>query len=358
MRKLRFLFFFLLFFGVSNAQEKLSKEEQARREKNIQAGNPFAKFGYKAKVATLSKGKYLEFHDLDSIVTIGTMRWHVEKEQIVAQIVQDTLNPDAQPIGDRAGRWMSPDPLSEEFPDYSPYTFVNNNPLRYNDPTGMAAEDVTPPSTHLDQNGQVVAVFNDGDNGVYQHGKNADGGSVTEYQLSKRAENQGTSSGGIKVGETAHWDEFVNPETNKTMTETTVQIGKSFDPIIKSMNEKAQGMDLKEIASKSGPGGIFDIKVPFANSGGLLNGKYTTSRSAGNFLAGYNAQGSTYFGVGISFTTFQKLAGGLHANGGLSNSEKAGIVLKGTTYGPPPAYGEIMYQYRMSKAGWQASEKK
>ncbi len=143
MRKLHFLFFLILIFGVSNAQEKLSKEEQARREKNIQAGNPFAKFGYKAKVATLSKGKYLEFHDLDSIVTIGTMRWHVEKEQIVAQIVQDTLNPDAQPIGDRAGRWMSPDPLSEEFPDYSPYNFVFNNPLRFVDPDGRAPDDIT-----------------------------------------------------------------------------------------------------------------------------------------------------------------------------------------------------------------------
>ena len=50
----------------------------------------------------------------------------------------------------------------------------------------------------------------------------------------------------------------------------------------------------------------------YAGVGGLLNGKYATSRSAGNFLAGYNAEGGTYFGVGISFKTFQKLAGALH----------------------------------------------
>ena len=132
------LLFFLLTFSVLSAQEKLTKEEKARREKNIQAGNPFAQFGYKAKVATLSKGKYLEFHDLDSIVTIGTILWHVEKNQIVGRIVQDSLNPDAQPIGDRAGRWISPDPLSEEFPSWSPYTFVNNNPLVFKDPDGRA----------------------------------------------------------------------------------------------------------------------------------------------------------------------------------------------------------------------------
>jgi len=109
-----------------------------RREKNIQAGNPFAQFGYKAKIATLSKGKYLEFHDLDSIVTIGTVRWHVYKNEIVGRIVQDSINPDAQPIGDRAGRWMSPDPLSEEFSSWSPYSFSFNSPIVFKDPDGRA----------------------------------------------------------------------------------------------------------------------------------------------------------------------------------------------------------------------------
>ena len=156
MKKIYYLFIFIFSFSVLSAQEKLSIEEKARREKNIQAGNPFAQFGYKAKIATLSKGKYLEFHDLDSIVTIGTVRWHVYKNEIVGRIVLDSLNPDAQPIGDRAGRWISPDPLSEEFPEWSPYTFVNNNPLRFNDPTGMAAEDVMPPDDYLiKQNGNI-----------------------------------------------------------------------------------------------------------------------------------------------------------------------------------------------------------
>ena len=119
----------------------LSKEEKERRERNIQAGNPFTKFGYKAKVATLSKGKYLEVHDLDSIVTIGTTRWHVDKNKIVGDIVIDSLNPDARPIGDVAGRWISPDPLSEEFPEWSPYNFCFDNPLKFVDPDGRAAFD-------------------------------------------------------------------------------------------------------------------------------------------------------------------------------------------------------------------------
>ena len=36
---------------------------------------------------------------------------------------------------------MSPDPLSEEFPSWSPYSMCFNNPLWFTDPTGMAPDD-------------------------------------------------------------------------------------------------------------------------------------------------------------------------------------------------------------------------
>lgn len=141
MSKFYFLLICLFSLGFLSAQEKLTKEEKARRDKNIQAGNPFAKFGSKVKIATLSKGKYLEFHDLDSIVIIGTIRWHVYKNKIVGDIIIDSINPDARPIGDVAGLWISPDPLSEEFPSWSPYSFSFNNPIRFVDPDGRAPKD-------------------------------------------------------------------------------------------------------------------------------------------------------------------------------------------------------------------------
>ncbi|ELY2018477.1 hypothetical protein SL053_002405, partial [Flavobacterium psychrophilum] len=38
--------------------------------------------------------------------------------------------------------WLSIDPLAEEFPEYSPYSFCFNNPLRFTDPDGMAPTDI------------------------------------------------------------------------------------------------------------------------------------------------------------------------------------------------------------------------
>jgi hypothetical protein len=162
MSKFYFLLICLFSLGFLSAQEKLTKEEKARRDKNIQAGNPFAKFGSKVKIATLSKGKYLEFHDLDSIVIIGTIRWHVYKNKIVGDIIIDSINPDARPIGDAAGLWISPDPLSEEFPSWSPYSFSFNNPIRFVDPDGRAPESII-----INNNTGQATYVNDGINKVF-----------------------------------------------------------------------------------------------------------------------------------------------------------------------------------------------
>lgn len=142
MRRFYFLALCLFSFVGISAQEKLSKEEKERREKNIQAGNPFKQFGYKGKVATLSKGKYLEVHDLDSIVIIGSVRFHVDKKKIIGFVDTDTIRTEySRPVGDIASRWLSPDPKSEEFTQWSPYNMCFDNPMKFVDPDGQAPLD-------------------------------------------------------------------------------------------------------------------------------------------------------------------------------------------------------------------------
>jgi hypothetical protein len=134
----------LLFsFVAINAQKEEKKEtKEERRQRYINEGNPFKKYGYTPRIATLSKGKYREFF-VDTIIQIGSFEYNRVSKEITGFTLYNKENlseADLQP--ELVSRWMSPDPLSDEFPSWSPYNFVYNNPVRYIDPTGLAPEDL------------------------------------------------------------------------------------------------------------------------------------------------------------------------------------------------------------------------
>jgi RHS repeat-associated protein len=253
------------------------------------------------------------------------------------------------------GKWWQVDPLSEKYQSWSPYAYVMNNPLKFMDPTGMF-------STHTNEEGEVVAVYDDGDNGVYKHEKNADGGSVTKAQIDKRHK-KSTSGGGEKMGETEYWDEFINPGSGEA--EGTIFFGESqsWDPLIEWGNEKATNQDLMITKKESENHGVLDIKenkdwAPGGHMDGrLLNGKYATARSAGNYLAGMNGVTGTFQGEHISGETYMKLAGAYQQKE-LSYVNAALIVTTGMSFGPAPYYGEETYSGRRIQEGINAGNKK
>jgi len=128
---------------IAMAQEPAKTEtKEERKQRYIEEVNPFEKYGYRPKIATLSKGKYREAFP-DTIVQIGSFTYNRLTKKIIGITIteendynEDDLRPDL------TSRWFSPDPLSDEFPSWSPYNFVENNPIRFIDPEGLSPFDV------------------------------------------------------------------------------------------------------------------------------------------------------------------------------------------------------------------------
>ena len=214
-------------------------------------------------------------------------------------------------------------------------------------------------STHTDENGNVISVKNDKDNGVYKH-KGV--GVAALKEMEKNYSSTNTSAGGTNMGETEFWDEFINPDTHQP--DGTILFGEreSWEPLIKWANTYANNQDLSKTMEESKRNQKLDIKTGLWASEGvmtgrLLNGKYVTARSAGNFLAGMNGVTGTFQGGHISGETYMKLAGAYQVLGKLPKTIAANIVLTGKSYAPAPYYGEESYSGRQILKGIEAGNK-
>lgn len=104
--------------------------------------NPYESIGQEAEVLTLSKGKYIEFFDLDSIEIIGDAILNTNTMKVIGFVERDTSYSEATLEPEIVSRWLSPDPLAREFPYSSPYVSFENNPIFYTDPDGKKVKAV------------------------------------------------------------------------------------------------------------------------------------------------------------------------------------------------------------------------
>jgi hypothetical protein len=106
-----------------------------------QGDNPFESIGKKGKILTLSNGKYVETFDYDSIERIGSVLINIRTRKI-AHLLKSDLTFRKFTDNSSASRWWSPDPVANKFPEWTPYNFASNNPIRFNDPDGRAPSDI------------------------------------------------------------------------------------------------------------------------------------------------------------------------------------------------------------------------
>ncbi len=212
--------------------------------------------------------------------------------------------------------WLSVDPMADKYPSISPYAYCAWNPLKLVDPDGNEI------STHTDKEGNVVAVYNDGDNGVYRHNGNR---AFTENELKEKYNpTNHTDAGGEWMGESLHSLSFAEQgEYNSSrivVPDKTLKIQFGSTELTDAANNIIrQNPSLKTYAQFAGQNGDWDIKKNI-HQGSLLYGKYASPRDAGNFVAGVVAESAGTLGCLIAQFGY----GAYNISG--NNKVKTGII--------------------------------
>ncbi|WP_237073822.1 hypothetical protein [Mucilaginibacter mali] len=223
--------------------------------------------------------------------------------------------------------------------------------MQFTDPDGMA-----PFSTHTDAQGNVLAVYNDGDLGVYKH-INAHTKEDIDKDRSPRIDG---SHGGEKMGETLMWDSFVNgqgqPAGNIRFNSNAAELWlTTFEGKMREVQgDIGNYMGRMHYAMNAGNKDEYDFKTQNGNGiyGGsqISKGIYVSARDVGNFAAGRAAAMT-----GQDKMDFLLTAGGFN----LSGNSKYQIV-RHTSYWQDqarkagyPAFGEAPRSDFFQRMGYE-----
>jgi len=167
-----------------------------------------------------------------------------------------------------------------------------NNSIRYTDPNGM--------SRQTDSLGNVVAVYNDNDLGIYRHNISSD-----TYDGSGLGSKNGT-----KMGETLEWNSFLFEGLGTPLGKIDFDSSEAGELIFQNLyinsllsntenHSRDQLIQLIEYALNAASGEAYDIKSAGSTVDDIANyyrgsqvskGYYVSMRDAGNILAGMIAK--------------------------------------------------------------------
>jgi len=239
---------------------------------------PWEKYGFKFKVVTLSNGKYQEFHDLKDVVEIGSVLFNTQTNEIVGFVEKDTLFFEGDMSPHLVSRWISPDPLSEEYSSWSPYNYALNNPIRFIDPNGMSVDnydiysdgnivkyetdDKSNTYTYIKEDGtkHVVGTYNKNDNGLVQLG-NIDDSNGSGANISVKS---GNSDRMYASGDAVA--SLIGASANSGQEISVISISKSdgSSPSPSTSHKDGKNMDTR-YAGKNGSRDAIDYKDSKAN---------------------------------------------------------------------------------------------
>lgn len=107
--------------------------------------NPYAMFGYEPKISDTiySKTELFYLHNSDTKAFVQTLAFDFENGKVYLYDDNNLLLATILLEKEDMARFTTPDPLAEKHPNVSPYAYCMNNPVRYIDPDGREAWEIT-----------------------------------------------------------------------------------------------------------------------------------------------------------------------------------------------------------------------